>query len=231
MVPDFRQSMMDVFTIPHENWNEAWKDHFKPFRIDDHLVIYPDWETAQTDDHTIAITIAPKMAFGTGHHETTRLILKFLADFLTPDMRVLDVGTGSGILAIYAAKRGCRQITAFDNDAVAMENAAENVRLNHCADSIRLQTGTLRNITSPGDGYDLITANINRNILMQLATDWKTYARQGTWLILSGILKDDVRLVMDHYAAHGWQLTEQRSENEWAALTFQFSEEHLRKRN
>ncbi len=217
--PDFEAGAIRLDVIPAENWNENWKRHFKPFRLGRHVVVRPDWEAADPGEGDIELVITPKMAFGTGHHETTRLILRLLEACDLAGKKVLDAGTGSGILAIYAARRGAR-VVAFDNDPEAMENAAENGAMNGVQNSIQWLTGELRVV--PAGVFDLILANINRNVLLEMAGTLPAHAAPGTRLILSGLLLDDEQKVLAAYREQGWDFSGREEEGEWVALKFKW---------
>jgi ribosomal protein L11 methyltransferase len=203
-------------TLEEENWNENWKEYFKTFRLGKNIIIKPDWEVYEAEDEEKVVTIIPKMAFGTGHHETTRLILKQLEETVRPGMSVLDAGCGTAILAIYCAVMGAGKITAFDVDAVAVENARENIMLNQVADRICLRCATLQDINK--EAYDLITANINRNVLLDLAAPFNAYTRPGTILLLSGLLHEDKDAVLQQYNREGWILEKSEQRAEWLSL-------------
>ena len=162
------------------------------------------------------MTIIPKMAFGTGHHETTRLILAQLEQTVERGMSVLDAGTGTAILAIYTALKGAKNILAFDTDPVAVENARENVLLNKVDDKIDLKCCTLQEIDPVP--FDLIVANINRDVLLELAYAFVDYARTGTFLILSGLLVTDRDIVLKKYKEAGWQEQGSQQQGEWLSL-------------
>ena len=203
-------------SLKEENWNEKWKENFKTFRLGKNIIVKPDWEVYKAKAQETVVTIAPKMAFGTGHHETTRLILKQLEQTLKPGMSVLDAGTGSGILAICCALMGANNITAFDIDPQAIENASENVMLNNVADRIELKCCTLQQIARKE--YDLIVANINRNVLLEIASAITNYVRQETVLLLSGLLLEDRETIVDAYVKVGWQVDNSEELGEWLLL-------------
>jgi len=211
-------SKISYSSLKAENWNENWKENFKTFRVGENIIVKPDWESyqAKTDEHVV--TIIPKMAFGTGHHETTQLILKQLEGIIKPGMSVLDAGTGTAILAIYCALMGAEKITAFDTDPIAIDNAQENTSLNNVADKIDLQCASLGDIKS--ENYDLIIANINRNVLLELAASFTRYAKEGTFLVLSGLLHTDEETILKLYNKEGWQLQSSDALGEWIALNF-----------
>ncbi len=215
----FSESDMSVSRVPAENWNEKWKENFKTFRVGESIIVQPDWEKGKAAEGETLITIAPKMAFGTGHHETTKLILQILEKTALSGKSVLDAGTGSGILAIYTALRGAAKADAFDNDPQAIENAAENLELNGVAEKVNLCTGELNDMAVRS--YDIIVANINRNVLIDLAAAWENFIHGGSRLVLSGLLCADRPAVQEAYAAKGWKTVEVRDEGEWSALCLQ----------
>lgn len=204
--------------VEAENWNENWKKNFHPFQLTENCVIVPDWEKDYDSGTAHKIIISPKMAFGTGHHETTKLILLLLPDYLNPRAKVLDAGTGSAILSIYAAQLGARHITAFDTDADALENAQENIRLNGLESCISARIAVLEQIAEKD--FDLILANINRNVLLRLAESFTDYIRPGGTLILSGLLERDFERVDETYRAAGWHLQRKEQMGEWLALVY-----------
>ena len=219
ILPGYEKKKWKEQIIKEENWNEAWKEYFKTFHLTERIVIAPDWSTYQPEEDESLIIISPKMAFGTGHHETTQLILEWLENNLKPGMRVLDAGTGSGILAIYAAQNGAHSVTAFDVDPLATENAAENARLNNVEDRIAIYKGGLEQV--PLTQYDLILANINRNVLLDLAGPFGRYLKKNGLLLLSGILKQDEEILRTVYEKSGYRMKSKHSKGEWLALLFQ----------
>jgi ribosomal protein L11 methyltransferase len=210
---------IEIDEIPTEAWNEKWKENFKPFNIGGNLMIYPDWEALPSDSDTDIIVISPKMAFGTGHHETTRLILETMPKYLKKGMTILDAGTGSGILAIYGIMMGADHVVAYDFDEVATENTIENIQLNHVSDKIAVITGELKD--TPPQKYDMILANINKNVLIDISESLPQYARKQAILILSGLLREDFEQMVSLYEKN-WQLIEHNAENEWITLVFRF---------
>jgi len=219
--PDFTQEGFAVSEIENQDWNEKWKENFRPLRISDRLVVLPEWEKYQKQPGEETIIINPKMAFGTGHHETTKLILLLLSEHLNPGDSVMDAGTGSGILAVYAVKLGAGAVTAFDNDPVAVENADENIALNGAADKIKSFTGLITDLR--GQKFSLITANINRNVLLDLAGDLHNYTTESGCLILSGLLEADFDQIESAYSENGWILTDKKQDGEWLALVLRRS--------
>ena len=226
--PEFTEEGFALSNVENQDWNEKWKENFKPLRISDRLIVLPEWEEYQKQPGEETIIINPKMAFGTGHHETTRLILQLLPKYLNPGDSVLDAGTGSGILAVYAVKLGASSAAAFDNDPVAVENARENFKLNGVDDKINIFTGTASELT--GTKYSLITANINRNVLLDLAEEMHNYISESGRLILSGLLEKDFGSIEQAYSKYNWFLIGKKQDGEWLALVFRRNADERQKR-
>ena len=218
IVPDFDESRLLVETQQEENWLEKWKQNFKPFKIGRDIVIVPDWIDYQAGQNELVLKIAPGMAFGTGHHETTQLCLLALQKYFRPGMRLLDAGTGSGILSIWAAKSGGSKILAIDNDPVAIDNAKENARLNGVQNKVRFVVQDVAGL--PEGQFDFIVANINRNVLLEIAPGLTRALAKDGFLVLSGILKTDKNMVEKAYLKTGLKLTDQTALKEWQALIF-----------
>jgi ribosomal protein L11 methyltransferase len=216
---EFTPERMKIARIPDENWMEEWKKGFDTYRVTNNLLIKPDWENVEPQKGQTHITIAPKMAFGTGHHESTRLILRLMPDYIELGYNVLDLGTGSGILAIYAAKLGASKVIGVDNDPIALENFEENVGLNHCSHIVQGFVGTIEELNQTK--YNLVLANINRNTLMKLPTKLSEKIFPGGYLILSGILISDEKTIKNAYLDKGWKCKKLEYENEWISMVFQ----------
>ncbi|MGD9897751.1 MAG: 50S ribosomal protein L11 methyltransferase [Calditrichaceae bacterium] len=214
--PEHGETNIETLDLPDEDWNEAWKESFKTFHLGENIVVKPDWDSYSPNPGETVITIAPKMAFGTGHHETTQLILMMLEKYLRADQSLLDAGTGSGILAIYGAMLGANPVVAFDNDHVATENTLENAGLNGVSEKITCFTGEL--IDAGKDRFDMIVANINRNVLLDLASGFFGFLKPGGKLILSGLLIVDEDVIMDAYRKNGWTMIHKEQRKEWMAL-------------
>lgn len=217
-IPDFDESRVQADVEEEEDWLQSWKQNFKPFHLLPNVVVQPDWEQYEPKADEILLTIAPKMAFGTGHHESTQLALMLMEEFLEPGMRLLDVGTGSGILAIYAAKKGASFILGIDNDPISIENAMENAALNRVADKIIFRIRDAQRFYQPD--FDLAVANINRNILLDMADTLQAALKPGGTLILSGILKQDRELMISEMNRYHLEPLTEKIKNEWIGLAF-----------
>ncbi len=219
VIPDFDESRLLIENREEENWLEKWKQSFKPFTIGQRLLIIPDWEKNVAAKDKIVLRIAPKMAFGTGHHETTRLCLQLMEKYLKPDMRFLDAGTGSGILSIFAAQLGAREIIGIDNDPIAIENAKENAQLNKVQEQVSFKVADVTQLANKT--FDCIVANINRNVLLNMAGRFDRILRNRGLLIVSGILKSDQPIIEKAYTAQHLHVIDKKTLNEWLALVFE----------
>jgi len=202
--------------ITGENWNKAWETCIQPQVIGD-FIITPTWEEEPAEEDKITILIDPKMSFGTGYHATTRLMLKALSGIVTQGDKVLDVGTGTGILCIAAIKLGADTATGVDIDEWSYQNALENIGLNGVADQITIKHGSIE--TVPEDQrYPVILANINRNVINELAGNIHKRLSSNGKLLLSGLLKQDMAAIKKQPWYKKMTLEQQWYENEWMAL-------------
>ncbi len=202
--------------VQEEDWAEVWKRFYKPFRAGKTLVVKPTWEPYEAQAGDRIIEIDPGMAFGSGTHETTSMCLELLEDYMTPDARVIDVGTGSGILAIGAALLGAREVLAIDIDPVAVKVAAENVEHNGLTDKIACAQGNL--LDKHSEQCDLCVANIIADVICGFAQPLKAHIVPGGKFICSGIIKERAEDVREALAQAGYELLEERRKGEWAAM-------------
>jgi len=202
--------------IQDRNWNEEWEKTIQPIRVSDRIVVKPSWARFEDDGNTIVIQIDPKMSFGTGYHETTRLVLRLLETHLKPGWRVLDVGTGTGLLAIASIKLGAMLALGTDIDVWALENANENVLANGVGDKIQILDTPVNTI--PPASFELITANLTLNTNIELMEDFHRALAKGGILLLSGLLRNDRDAMVEGLQRHQFRLIEERYENEWVAI-------------
>jgi ribosomal protein L11 methyltransferase len=201
--------------VPERNWNEEWERSVRPVEAGDRFIVTPSWHLPLPPTEKTVIVIDPKMSFGTGYHETTRLMLRLVGTHIRRGMNVLDVGTGSGVLAIAAALRGASAVAATDIDEWSLRNAAENVRRNGVEGIVRVSEGSV-----PGTGgpFDLVCANITLGEIVGLLPALRgASAPEGT-LLLSGFLSSDEPALDAALAASGLTRTDAVRENEWIAL-------------
>ncbi len=203
-------------TLSGQNWNRKWEANFPPVSIGKQLLIYAPFHHISTRTHRHAICIYPAMAFGTGHHPSTRLVLKLMPSLPLKDAVVIDWGAGTGILSIYAEKLGARQIWAVENYPWALNNTYHNIRLNQCRRICPVSEQDLHQLPIA----DVILANIERNTLCQLMPQFAHHLRTAGILMISGILGQDAEQMIQAANRHGLHLTEQHSDKEWTALTF-----------
>lgn len=213
----FDDSDAKVQLQPVEDWNAEWRKHFEPFQPVEGLWIYPPWIEVPEKHQRKSLIIDPQMAFGTGHHETTRLMLDYCLDVDFAEKSVLDLGTGSGILAMVAQRRGGKTVCGVDYDPVAIDNAIHNARLNHLT-TITYAVGTLESVT---EKFDIVLANINLNVLNAIAGQLYHCLHPGGTLLLSGLLDSDQEMIQQCYTASGFTVVSRRQENEWIAILMQ----------
>lgn len=202
--------------IQEKNWNEVWESNFEPVIIDNRCVIRAPFH-GEFKDFQYQITIEPKMSFGTGHHQTTHMMLDKILDLDLFDKKILDMGCGTGVLSILASLKGASHIIAIDIDHWAVENTIENVLRNH-TDNITVVLGGKEKI--PAEKFDLILANINRNILLDQINEYARVCIDSGLLILSGILLDDIDIITEKALENGFSLADKKSLNNWALLMF-----------
>ncbi len=202
--------------IPKENWNEEWEKNFQPIEIGDRILVRADFHLSQPDfEHEIIIT--PKMSFGTGHHETTSQVMQLQLGIDHKNKSVLDVGTGTGILAILAEKLGASYIRAFDIDEWSVENTIENTALNFC-ENISVEQGTINE--EEIKIYDIVLANINRNILLTEIPTYSKFLKTEGVLVISGFYEKDIADIEAVAITHNLKKIRQSSKMEWAAVVF-----------
>ncbi|MDR2466087.1 MAG: 50S ribosomal protein L11 methyltransferase [Prevotellaceae bacterium] len=211
-----------VERLPARNWNSVWESNFEPVIVAGRCVVYASFhkdvpKTEHSMEHSILID--PRMTFGTGHHETTRLCIEAILDETIEGKTTLDMGCGTGVLGILAAKRGASSVTAIDNDPAAAENAAENAALNGVDSRFAALTGDASTIA--GRKFDLVLANINRNVLLNDTEKYAETLREGGALIMSGFYAEDVPLLMEAAEASGLVKTGESALKGWTALKFE----------
>lgn len=199
-----------------KNWNEAWEKQLEIIEVTKNIVIKPPGKQFNPGKNQIVITIEPKMSFGTGEHETTKLVLKLLEKHIQKGDLVLDFGSGTGILSIAAAKMGAGKVIGIDNDEWCLLNGLENITINNVQDKVNVREAELADILE--NNFDLITANINMNILLENSAGlYKKLKKNGT-LILSGLLLDDEEIIKNEYESKSFEYIETISLGEWIAL-------------
>ena len=207
---------LEMKDVDEEDWSNAWKKYYHPVQVGEHLVVCPSWEAYDRKPDEVVLTLNPGMAFGTGTHDTTRLCMELLEKYITPQDTVLDVGCGSGILAITAALLGANKIIGCDIDEVAVKVAGENAALNGVQDHIAFHQGDL---TSQVEGsFQIICANIVADVIIRLSEDAGRYLAKDGIFITSGIIDTREQDVLNALEQNGFQVIERRTSGGWVAL-------------
>lgn len=207
-----------INTIEEQNWNALWESNFEPIQVDDFVGIRADFH-APIKNVQYEIRITPKMSFGTGHHATTYMMIAQMRNLDFSDKKVLDFGTGTGILAILAEKLGAKEIIAIDNDPWSIDNTEENVQKNDCK-SIDIQlASSIEAFTN--EKFDIILANINRNIILDNWQDLDKKVKKEGFILLSGLLTEDESTIQEKANQSGWRHCNTQARRQWISILYQ----------
>lgn len=201
-----------------KNWNEEWEKNLSIIKVTDRMLIKPSTKEYNPVGNEIILIIDPKMSFGTGEHQTTKLMLKMIENYVKPGMKVIDVGSGTAILAIAAVKLGAQKAVAVDNDELCFANGIENIGLNNVIEEVEVRIGELRDI--PENNFDVILANIQKKVILNIAEEIQKRLNENGKIILSGLLKEDEKDIVMNYNRIGFILIEKEIMDEWITLVF-----------
>ena len=208
--------------VSEDDWAESWKQYYKPIPLG-RVTVVPAWEKYEAKEGEILVRMDPGMAFGTGTHETTRLVMRIMQDELCGGERVLDVGTGSGILSICASKLGAASCNAYDIDPVAVKVARENAKDDGCDNITVGVSDLLAGVDLSGGKYNFCVANIVADIIIRMMPDISDYLEVGAPLILSGIIAPRADEVREAVRAAGFEIVREEQENDWLAIMAKLS--------
>ena len=212
-----QDAKLETVGVNEEDWANSWKAYYKPIKIGDRLVIVPAWEKYEAAEGELVVRMDPGMAFGTGTHETTRLVIRMLEKYTRPGCRMLDVGTGSGILAICASRLGAAECRAYDIDPMAVRVANENIKDSGLT-NITCEVSDLLRQADASKPYDLICANIVADIIIRMMPDIAPFMHAETVLLLSGIISERAEDVISCVERCGYRVVEMQEENGWCGL-------------
>lgn len=199
--------------VRETDWSENWKQYYKPVKIGKELLVCPEWEQDSNEENRKVVFIDPGMAFGTGTHETTKLCLEAMEDYVKDGDVIFDVGTGSGILSVAAISLGAKSAVAVDIDELAIKMANQNVSLNHMEDYILVKKGNLLDVVQ--GQANIIVSNIIAEIICTMVGDLREHLSDGGIFITSGIIEAKVPMVLEVLSQHSFTIIENRSQNGW----------------
>lgn len=209
---------VELVGVNEEDWANSWKQYYKPVKIGEKIVICPAWERYTPAAGEIVIRMDPGMAFGTGTHETTRLVIRLLEKYTKEGQRMLDVGTGTGILAICASRLGAEICRAYDIDPTAVRVARENIKDSGLENVTCDQSDLLKQVSLEGGQYDLVCANIVADIIIRMTPDVGKYMKDDAVLLASGIIAERCDDVVECFERNGFKVVEKLTDNDWCGL-------------
>lgn len=213
---DIGEAIVELSQVDEEDWANEWKNYYKPTKIGEKIVVKPTWEEYEADATDLIIELDPGMAFGTGTHETTSMCIRELEKYVKPESKVFDIGCGSGILGIAAAKLGAKEVLAVDLDEVAVKVSKENIELNKVEANVTALHGNLMEVVK--DKADIVVANIIADIIKLLAKDIKNFMKDDAVFISSGIIHAKVDEVKEALVENGLEIIHVESLGEWNAI-------------
>lgn len=212
------EASITISGVNEEDWANSWKAYYKPIRIGERIVIVPAWEKYEPEENDIVVRMDPGMAFGTGTHETTRLVIGLLEKYVRKGVKVLDVGCGSGILAICASKLGAGNCKAYDIDPVAVKVARENIKDSGLSNVTCDVSDLLRQVDTEEAPYGIVCANIVADIIIRMTPDVGALMDEHSVILASGIIVERSEDVISCFEENGFRIVERVEENGWCAL-------------
>ena len=209
---------VELVGVNEADWANSWKQYYKPVKIGERIVICPAWEKYTPAEGELVIRMDPGMAFGTGTHETTRLVIRLLEKYTKAGQRMLDVGTGTGILAICASRLGADLCRAYDIDPTAVRVARENIKDSGLTNVTCDQSDLLKQVSLEGGQYDLVCANIVADIIIRMTPDVGKYMKDDAVLLASGIIAERCDDVIACFEQNGFKIVEVLTDNDWCGL-------------
>lgn len=210
------ENIVTINVVDDNDWAESWKKYYKPIRIGKNIIIKPSWEDYKLSEDDIMIELDPGMAFGTGTHETTIMCTEALERLVKADDIVYDIGCGSGILSIVAAKLGASKVVGVDLDELCVKVSNKNIELNNVEDLIEIKNGNLLDVVE--GKADIIVSNIVAEIIAGMTKDLKEYLNDNGIFITSGIIIDKIELVEKALLENGFKVLDIMKKNEWACI-------------
>lgn len=204
--------------LQESDWENSWKEHFQILHIGQKVVVVPTWRKYERKIGDVVISLDPGMAFGTGHHPTTKMCLNYLEKLVTLGIDVLDVGCGSGILSIAASKLGANEVVGLEIEEMSARVAKENVHTNMCQETVRIENGTLPNPTVLPGIFDLVLANISAKVIIEIADELVSMCRPGGKMLLSGVLLEREEEVTDRLSSFGANLISRSIDGDWTCF-------------
>ncbi|HHW47177.1 MAG TPA: 50S ribosomal protein L11 methyltransferase [Clostridiaceae bacterium] len=215
---DIGKGSIDFSELCEDDWANAWKKYYRPLHLSQRLVVTPSWEHYESREGEIVIRLDPGMAFGTGTHETTQMCAIMLEKYTAKGDSVIDVGCGSGILSIIAAKLGASQVTAVDIDEIAVKVTKENLVKNNVSGHVTATVGVLADLKK--SKADIVVANIIADVIIDMVNVLPYYLKAGGHFIASGIIKERAEEVREVYCNRGFDIVEKMEKGEWVAMVF-----------
>lgn len=212
---DVGDAIVEISQVDEEDWANEWKNYYKPTKVGEKVVVKPTWEEYEAKEGDLIIELDPGMAFGTGTHETTSMCIQQLEKYVKQDSKVFDIGCGSGILAIAAAKLGANHVVGVDLDPVAVDSSKENIGFNNL-NNIEVLEGNLLDVVN--GKADIVVANIIAEIICVLTEDVKKALNEGGLFITSGIIHDRVEMVTEKFKECGFEVVEINKDGEWNCI-------------